>query len=450
MGALALASTAAACFLAGCASHPYSMSRARALMAQQDYTRALGEVDRVCQSEEDPLCLLEKGLLLHYAGSYRESNQTFERAEVLTDRLYTKSASREAASLVTSDLALRYVPRPFEQVLVNYFRALNYMFLADEEGALVECRKASQKLARYSAEDGRPYRQDAFLEYLTGVLYEWGGQTNDAYVSYKNALTAYHTYGELFGVTAPPELRCDLVRTARALGFQDQIDSLTALAAQACTDAAAIPTKDLAKVVVLVERGFVPAKQELALETPILKSEADRARGDPAGFSLGVSSRATGFIYDADDVAYFLRIALPHYPEAPPACAPSLYVDSLRHTPSLCEDVYAIARAELEGDLPGVFAKALARAIIKYKVTDKAGDKYGWMVRWLANLVTSTTEQADLRGWLSLPRSVYITTLYLEPGRHALSVQAADGGAPREVVLEARAGATSFVRFREY
>ncbi|HVP58290.1 MAG TPA: hypothetical protein VMU02_09345, partial [bacterium] len=277
--------TALACALlvalaAGCAHHPMRMARARSLMAEQEYAEALDEVDKTCKSENDVLCLVERGLLLHYAGRYQESNQVFDRAEVLTEELYTKSLSREAAAFVTSDLAREYVPRPFEQVLINYFRALNYAFLGLEEDALVECRKASDKLAPYAEDQKRPYRQDAFMEYLTGILYEWGGEANNAFISYRNASEAYRTYSQLFGLPEPRDLPCDIMRTAGEMGFTAQIDSLPADDRRRCMDAGgaadstggtALPgprARAPARIVVLIEQGFVPALEELSLNVP--------------------------------------------------------------------------------------------------------------------------------------------------------------------------------------
>ena len=440
----------------GCAHHPMKMDRARALMAEEDYEAAFAEVTKICKSEDDVLCLLERGLLLHYSGRYSESNEVLDRAEILIEDLYTRSLSREAAAFLTSDLARAYVPRPFEQVLINYFRALNYVFLGLDDDALVECRKASAKLARYSEDEKRPYRQDAFLEYLTGLLYEWGGDANSAFISYRNARAAYAAYGEAFGLGAPRDLDCDLVRTAEALGFESELDSALLKEYGHCAS-------ETAKIVVIVEQGFVPATEEISLNVPIFRSEADHAHDDPFDFSLGIGSRMYGGYYDASDVAYFLRIAVPVYPETAPGLRPpEIHVDSLVVAPSEAEDVSAIARAELEADMPVIFARTLARAIIKYKASDAAGHKWGDLLGKLVNFLTAATEQADLRAWLSLPRSIYVATIYTEPGPHTVAIGApvwsAAGRGPdgtetagfQEVQVDARAGATSFVRFRRY
>jgi tetratricopeptide (TPR) repeat protein len=436
------------------------MAGARALMARQEYEAALGEVDKVCRGEDDVVCLLEEGLLLHYAGQYDSSNKVFERAEVRTEDLYTKSISRQAASLATSDLVLEYAPRPFEQVLINYFRALNYMFLGDEEGALVECRKASEKLARFSEDEARPYRQDAFLEYVTGILYEWGGETNDAFISYRNASAAYETYRDRFGIPSPPDLACDIVRTAEALGFKSEAGAVPAEERARCTgwsaDSAVAPA-DLAKIVVFVERGFVPPMHEIGFEMPILKSEAGRAGDDAYDFSLGISPRVHGgFVCDASDVEYYLRIALPAYPDLPDVHgAPCLYLDSVEYAPAKCEDVFAIARAELDHDMPKIVAKTLARAIVKYKMTEKAEGRWGWFAGTVLNIFTAATEEADLRSWLSLPRAIHVAIIYVRPGPHSVFLPDppgahGDASAGQKVRLDTKAGTTNFVRFRQY
>jgi hypothetical protein len=435
-----------------CAHHPGRMSVVRSLMASQGYQAALQEFDKMDRDEGDVLYLLERGLLLHYAGEYARSNEVFERAEILSEDLYTKSISREAAALITSDLVLDYVPKPYEQVLINYFRALNYIFLGDKEGALVECRKAVDKLMVYSEEDKRPYRRDAFIEYLTGILYEWDGDVNDAFISYRNAVWGYWIYEQQFGIEGPPALACDAMRTAVNLGFTDMVDMF----ARDVRDACRATAPGTARVVVFLEQGFVPARQEWSVNIPILKSETKEAHLHPYDFSLGIHSRIYGRAYDVDDVAYFLRVALPAYPQvSTPPRARLLTLDSLRVEAYLAEDIFAVANRELSHDMPRIVAKTLARAIIKYAAADKIEDKYGKVWGTIANLAGAATEQADLRSWLSLPHSIYVAEAYVTPGRHILGVGslqphldgAYDSGG---IEIDAEPGTTHFVRIRVY
>jgi hypothetical protein len=422
-------------------------------MAASDYDSALEEFERMGESEDDVLYLLERGLLLHYAGQYNRSNEVFERAEILSEDLYTRSISREAAAFLTSNLALEYVPKPFEQVLINYFRALNYLFIGSKDDALVECRKAGEKLVLHSEEDTRAYRHDAFLEYLTGILYEWDEEINDAFISYRSAASAYNTYSELFRISRPPDLACDVIRTARLLSFTEEDAMIDAQDVKRCERQSHGP--DMAKIVIFLEQGFVPAKEEWSLNVPILKSEAKKAGGSPYEFSLGAASRLHGHAYGADEIAYFLRVALPHYPEYHrPSPPPAVLIDSLSIVPDLCEDVFAIAKAELDHDMPKIFAKTLARAILKYKATDKAEDKWGDLVGKVVNIATAATERADLRAWLSLPRAIHITIAYVEAGEHMVRLRSPDSKSAaivsQAVLITAGPGSTNFVRFRTY
>jgi tetratricopeptide (TPR) repeat protein len=450
---LTFAAVLLACGLT-CAHHPGKMEAVRSLMASDGYQAALDEFSKMDRDDGDVLYLLEWGLLLHYAGEYAKSNEVFERAEILSEDLYTKSISREAAALVTSDLALEYVPKPHEQVLTNYFRALNYIFLGDKEGALVECRKAVDKLMVYSDEDKRPYRRDAFIEYLTGILYEWDGQVNDAFISYRNAVWGYWIYEQRFGIAAPLYLTCDALRTARSLGFTEEADRLDPGETAMCEDRSGDP--DMAKVVVFLEQGFVPGRQAWSVNIPILKSEAKRAPVHPYEFSMGIHSRIYGHTYDVDDIAYFLRVALPVYPKrTPPPDVPVLLLDGHRIVPHLSEDVFAIAKQELDHDMPRIVAKTLARALIKYKATDTIEGSYGKLWGTIANIAAAATEQADLRTWLSLPRAIHIAVAYAEPGSYSLTAEPAGGRSgsgydPWAIDLDLEAGTTNFVRIRVY
>jgi tetratricopeptide (TPR) repeat protein len=171
--------------------------------------------------EDDVLYLLEKGLLSHYAGLFNESNDAFERAEVLAEDLYTKSISREAAALLTSDLVLSYAGSDMERVMINFYRALNYINLGLYDDVLVEGRKINEKLEvlRAEREGGRSYCDDPYLQYITGLLYEWGGEPNDAFISYREAHRFYPQFNKRYGVVPPPTLKCDIERTANAIGI---------------------------------------------------------------------------------------------------------------------------------------------------------------------------------------------------------------------------------------
>ena len=212
--------------LTGCATYTHNAVTFRSSLAGGHYETALQTLGKARKGPARLLYLMENGLIAHYRGEYHASNRFFEVAERLSDRLFTRSLSREVASLITNDQVRAYRGEEFELAFINYYRALNYWYLGEPEEALVECRKANLKLDRYAAQADydATYRNDAFIHYMTGLIYEATGELNDAYVSYRNALDAYETYQNVFGLEAPAALRTDLRRVEEDLGYVEPRD----------------------------------------------------------------------------------------------------------------------------------------------------------------------------------------------------------------------------------
>ena len=133
--------------------------------------------------------LMELGLVLRQNEEYVRSNEVLEAAEVLVDDLWTKSISTEIFALATSDETIPYGGEAWERILVNFYRALNYIDLDLYEDALVECRKINHKLQVYAdaTDESTTYQTDAFALYVTAMLFEAGGELDDAWVSLRLA-----------------------------------------------------------------------------------------------------------------------------------------------------------------------------------------------------------------------------------------------------------------------
>ena len=92
--------------------------------------------------------------------------------------------------------------------------ALNYTAAGHHEDALVEARKVDSKLnvinSRYADDKKNVYKEDAFIRFLMGVLYEAEGEVNDAFISYRKAEEIYRNdYAANYGVSAPSLLIVD-------------------------------------------------------------------------------------------------------------------------------------------------------------------------------------------------------------------------------------------------
>ncbi len=461
---------------AGCSSYTHKALRVREPLSAGDFEAAAAFLVEEKPGGDGLPYLMELGLVLRQKGEWRESNLAFDAAEQLIDELWTKSISKEVLALATSDETIPYDGEPWERVLVNYYAALNYVDLGLYDDALVECRRINHKLQVYtdSNDDPPTYRSDAFAQYVTALLYEAGGDLDDAAVSLRLADEAYADWEEAYGVAAPESLKRDRLRLAATLGNVEELEQLR----ERWPDVEAPATGEVlskGEIVLFWEEGFAPAKIQVESTVPVMKRESDDSQAVLAG---NLRHRWNHPVhYEKRELAYLLRLALPAYPPpgigdrpgsaevtvvqvpagadsataAPPDSAPP----SLFMRTELVEDLNAISRRGLEDRMGGILFKTILRALGKYALTKAAEDGKGDVAGKIVNFLTAATEKADTRSWITLPRSIQVGRLLVEPGTYTLELEArGPGGGVRETVtfdgVEVGAGEVRFLNHRTF
>jgi len=406
---------------AGCASYSQKTEDVLIHFSSGEQKEALEKLEEIKTKSSELLYLLEKGTILHYAGEFEESNKSFENAEALSDELYTKSISKEAGALLTSDNILPYSGERFELAFINFYRALNYVYLRRPEDALVECRKVNALLQRFSdKESGKSvYTNDAFIQYLTGILYEWQGELNDAFVSYRQAEIAYQNYEKNFWVHPPSQLKDALLRLSDKLGFTEEYKRYR----QKYGKEREYRNPGWGELILIYENGFVPKKVEKNLVIPILKDEKIDEDTDIRKYSERLSKRARQNVNVSDvKIEYLLRIAIPTYTSSRPIIDHlEINVDGQKATSELVEDIEAIAQQTFAEHQDRILFKTTARALMKY-IAFKTAEKKNQTAGLLVNLVNVTTERADTRSWLTLPNNIQMVQLPLPAGVYDLEL----------------------------
>ena len=414
--------------VAGCTSYSRDAPLIREALTRDDYAGALAQIEKIDKSGSELLYCYEKGLVLHEQGDYAGSNQAFERAEQVLEELYTKSISREVGAIIVSETISKYRGDPFEAVLVNYYKILNYLFLDDVDGALVECRRLNGKLQMIHDAGETYFEDDPFLQYLTGLVYELGGEAGSAEVSYRAAVQEYGR-----GTSAPPAppwLACDATANARALGDSQAADSLFS---PLCDS---IPAGE-ARLAVLVEYGAVARKIETGFVVPIF--ESDRWDNNDE-FSRELSRRRQVEYHHPPHVKYWLKVALPALQVDPPdglRAVVRVVAKNANRADAPAEAGLArvedldtqAARAFAEKE-PTILLRAIARALAKY-IASNAADNKNEGLGALVNLLGIMTETADTRSWTTLPRSIDLARLDVEPGLYRIDVDVLDAAGRR-------------------
>ncbi|HET9887363.1 MAG TPA: hypothetical protein VFR10_07610 [bacterium] len=414
--------------VAGCASYTDQALQLREPLLRGDFESARAFLEETKPGGEGLPYLMELGLVLRLQEDYTASNQAFDAAEILIDELYTKSISKEVLALATNDEVIPYDGEIWERVLINYYRAMNYADLGDFEDALVECRKINHKLKVYA--DGQAsqptYRTDAFAEYLTAMFYDASGQTNDAWVALRAADDAYAHYETAYGVKPPPFLAQDLLRNAEMMGDTDgaRFDRERFQAASWPTNGDLL---DRGEIIVFYEEGYVPAKAQQRIVLPILRTEYDDDHRTDLAWTLAERARdAEPPHYARTELEYLLHIAVPYYPPPTTSDLPGHAIvfagsDSCRS--EIAEDLGAIARQGWQDESAQIYFKTILRALGKYALTKSIENKPGEVAGVVANLFTAASEKADTRSWITLPNTIQIARVLVEPGSHDVEIQ---------------------------
>ncbi len=425
---------------AGCATYVASNLQLRSQVATSDWAAALAHIEARKGGTDRLLQLLQRGHVLHYAGRIDESNTAFQQAEDLAASLYTRSISQAAASLIVNDLAVDYRGKPHELAMVPFYRAFNYLSLGDREAAQVEARKATLTLAgaveATLAEIERPEDREAarrlqdsgFLHWFAGLLFESEGSANDAFVAYRNAARAYLAGGELTGVAPPVALGRDLERVGLAHGFRSEVEELRAV-----SPALFPPTDDVSgtepggEVVLVLESGWVAARDQVMLNVPILDIDHHYGSNDDWAWAL-VNRASPGWSSGYDvDIEYWLTVAVPVM--APPTTGQvtgvRMVAEKVAATAEPADDLSRRAAATFAAERGQMLFRTFLRALAKYAASEavKNEDETAGAV---VNLLGVLTERADTRCWLTLPDRLAVARLRLPPGRHELRLEYLD------------------------
>ena len=463
--------------LIGCSG--YSMHEVRLAIERGEFETALAHLDEENSKKRKLPYLFERGLIAHYANRFEESNQVFERAEIIAEDLYTKRISREIASLLTSDAVRPYPGTRYERLLIHYYRALNYVYLNLPDDALVECRRAGQLLQYYADEDATyNFAGAAFVAYLSGILYEWEKDWNNAYIAYHWAEAGYQRYAEQLGVSLPEDIGHSLARLARFLGFNEDAERYAEFYGEP-----PLPAPGFGELIFIYESGFVPPKTKENLLFPIFKTDSfvseekrEEENDEKIWEFADTVVRRRNLRYEKLELEYLVRVEIPVYiSNRPRLVGVKLEIEPVSHqsisdrieTPIesqfhqhtsragldevrveseqretfnieleatdiqaigvLVEDVEGAALATFASDQKTILLRTVVRAILKYLAFRRAENK-GDLLGDLVNFFNVATERADTRSWETLPNQIFLVRMSLPAGTHNVTLSFLDDG----------------------
>lgn len=437
-------------FLLSCAGYNKQVTVYYNNLQDGNYEKAATSLDNnklLKKSRNHLLYLLERGKVSHLLQQWEASNHYFNEADIIMEDART-SVKDIALGTLLNPMMQTYKGEDFEKYLVHYYKALNYLQLGATEDALVEARRITFRT--YTQEDKtgnkNKYSEDAFSLMLQGLIYEKNNDYNNAFIAYRNAVDVYLEHnGSYYGTALPEQLKTDLLRSAHANGFMDELGRYEKLFDIRFKEQ---PTAEGGELVLFWENGSAPVKQQQDLYFSLFKDAGGSFMFTDAG---GLYSVPFDFSngYNSNDIKLenlrSFRVALPKYEAQPLAYSLSvLQVNNQTYLLEPVENINDLAFStlnermlkELSSTLTRLAVKKLAEAAIRPKEEKddknkteeqkKKDNKEKAQREALAlglQIFNFATEKADTRNWQSLPHTIYYSRIPLQKGMNTVSLQ---------------------------
>ena len=390
-----------ALLLAACAGPSERLvRRVDSRIAARDYAGAQSLIEDAKYTsyghKNEALYYLDLGQVQLDGGQDKPAIQSFATAERRMDELFTKSIHKELGALLLNDNTVDYAGERFERALANVDGALAYLLSGDRSGAMVEIRRLSRLLQEYSDVYGarkNAYKDDAFGEYISGLLYADAGQPDDARISFDKAEALIGGRDDREGPSAPT------LRPGQG------------------------------EVVFIHANGTAPRKisksYQVAWNDAVFALQTTNDEGSQYGQAR--DALAAGFMGNA------ITVAFPAYVQGRYRIASSeLDLDDGRTAPTrLIEDVSAIAMRDLSERQALIRTRAIARAAVKYilarALTRAVANRFGagspeaLLAGIGTNALAAGTEVADTRCWTTLPSQYRVARAALAAGTHDIA-----------------------------
>ncbi len=412
----------------GCASYYTRMSKFQNHLYQGELQKAqkILEADKKSESNRNRLLhYLNKGYISWLLTNNQNSNAYFEVADRMIEDYINKPAS-VALSLVTNPSVKPYQPEDFEAVMLNYFKALNFIYLQDYEAAMVECRRINMRLNTLNdkfKDHQNKYQEDAFAHLVMGLLYDSDGDYNNAFIAYRNALNLYQgDYAKYFNMEVPLQLKKDLLRTAYLTGFYDEVRNYE----KEFDITYEHQSDNSAELVFFWLNGLGPVKAEWSINFTSVRNEAGVLTLVNEEFGINYPIYLGGRNDEersALENLRFLRVAFPKYNERLPVFDHAVVKTKDEQYPlMLAQNINEIAFKSLQDRMLREVGNSLARLATK-KALEMLATEQDEALGAVVSITNALTEKADTRNWQTLPYAIHYSRIPLQNGENEVVLQ---------------------------
>jgi hypothetical protein len=352
---------------------------------------------------EDLLWSMQLGCIDRIEKDYEQSNAFFDKAEEMLNYFdYQNVAVDSAASIAVSDNIVPYLGEEYDGIMINTYKALNFMALGDNDLARVEFnraldrqRRAKEKFAKEIAkvkeemdkEEGEKKSRaeqnvenpkiDALITEKYPGIYEF-----QAYPDFVNPFTTYMA-GVFFNLVGDPAKAVTFLKESYGMVSDNKYVAEDIAVTEDVLDGKG-QLKDT--VWVVFENGMGPVKEEFKIDLPL---------------------------FIATNKVKYIGFALPRL-ELRQQAYPYLSVRAgeQAYDTQIVADMDRVIRTEFKKDFKNTLTRAIisttTKSVAQYAL-QKSGDyKTRFLTSGLAAIYSFATTAADVRIWTTLPKDFQV------------------------------------------
>lgn len=366
--------------------------------------------------KEDLLWSMQLGSIERMIKNYNQSNFYFDKSEDMLKYFdYQNETIGSAASIATNDNIVPYTGEEYDGIMVNTYKALNFMALGNEDDARVEfnramerqrraaelfaedIKKLNKEIEKEDAKDNSTVKENVDNPEIQKLIQERYSNVFDfkAYPDFVNPFTTYIA-GIFFDLIGDYEKATTLLKESYGMvSDNDYIGQDFALTEQVLDG-----KKEFKNMVwVVFENGMGPVKEEIRIDIPLF---IDKPRNKGADFK-------------------YFGIALPKLVFREEAF-PYLTVEGGGKSSKTQEvaNMDRVIQTEFKKDFKGILTRAIisatSKAVAQYALSRK-GDNSAQLASLLMAAYSFATTAADVRIWTTLPKNFQVARLNIPEDR---------------------------------
>lgn len=428
---------------AGCNAPRRQLDTFGEYFRSSDYEKAVEFAEsKITKSQnprkEDLLWTLQLGTLERLMQNFKESNNYFDKSEEMLNYFdYQNQTADSIAAVAVNENVVPYVGEEYDGIMVNTYKALNFMDLGENDLARVEFnraldrqRRAKEKFAeeinklqneldKEQEKEGSQVKKNVDNPEINKLINEKYPALNEfeAYPDFVNPFTTY-VAGVFFNLVGDHSKAVTFLKESYGMVPDNKYLAQDLAVTEEVLDG---KTELKDTVWVIFENGLGPVKEEFRIDLPLFIA--------------------------SDQVKYF-GIALPKLvfrEQAYPYL--TIRAGDKNYNTQMVANMDRVVQTEFKKDFKGILTRAIisatAKVMAQYALSKRnsSGPK---IVSLLATVYSFATTAADVRIWTTLPKNFQVVRLPIPSDRKIIIEP--PGGEPIPLEIPACRNAFVYVR----